>query len=92
MIGFKPPRPVGSHRRGRNKIKLCESDSWQRLEGKYKTLEKFIYRIFTETGTSSIIEKKKKMLQKRDERAPGEARLLTVVVRHLWCMQVGGQH
>lgn len=56
--------PAHAHRRGRNKINLCERDSWQSLEGKYKTLEKFIYRIFTETGTSSTIKKKKKkMLQ-----------------------------
>lgn len=91
-IGF-PPTPADAHRRGQNKINLCEKDSWQWLEEKYKTLEKFIYRIFTETGTSSAKKKNlKKGATKRDERAPGQARLLTVVVRQLRCMQVRVQH
>lgn len=70
-ISLQAPAPADAHRRRLNKINLCEKDSWQRLEGKYKTLEKFIYRIFTETGTSSTKKKKKKVLQKGMSVLPG---------------------
>lgn len=53
VIGFKPPNIRGCPREGKEIKSNCENDSWQWRAGKYKTLEKFIYRIFTETATSS---------------------------------------